>query len=439
MGNDVARLSDDAGTPVPESRRLHPAAALRAWAAAGSGDVVGAPAARVVGVSRSVVAGYCLTVFFTGVVVSVLVLRSAPAQGSADPAVAWALLALALFALVVGVLIAQQRHQPVTTWGLHSVWLLGAALLLPYPVAAALTALLLVHALRVRGASLLGGLTYWGAAALGVVAARASAGWVEPVLTVPRVLLAALVMFAVQGGTVLVLAWMTQVPHTARALFGDPPSPLAELTGLSLGALLVVALRVDPMLALLVAPAMVLVQSSFQVPLLRRSAQLDAKTGLQSTEHWHRQATDRLATARQRGLPAAVVLIDVDRFKRVNDSVGHLAGDAVLAAIAAAAAAQLRGGDVIGRFGGDEIAALLSSATAEQAVVVGDRMRAAVHQISVPTRGVSGTALTVDGLTVSVGVAGSDEQGHQLADLLLAADGALLEAKRSGRNRVCTA
>jgi len=111
----------------------------------------------------------------------------------------------------------------------------------------------------------------------------------------------------------------------------------------------------------------------------------------------------------------------------------------VLAAVAQASAGQLRSGDVIGRFGGDEIVALLVSATTEQAGVVGDRMRSAVSDLQVMTRGVDGSALRVDGLTVSVGVAGTDENGFELPDLLLAADGALLQAKRTGRNRVCTA
>lgn len=422
-------------------RQLRPAAALRSLAATESGERMTAQAMRYAAIGRAFVVAYCAAVFLVALGATVLTLQLAPVQRTADASQVVALGVLAALALVVTRLFDHRGRQTpaATSWDVHSVWLLGSALVLPFRVTLGLTLALLVHSLVIRRATPARAALYWGSSVLGVLAARAVAGWQEPDLTAVTVLGAALAMVAVQGGAVLALARMTHVPRSWRAVLGEPAGLLAEVTALSVGALLAVGLGVDVWFALLAVAPMLLIVGSFQLPILRRSAEQDAKTGLQSTVHWQHQAAERLLHAQQRRRPAAVVLIDVDRFKLVNDSVGHLAGDAVLLAVARAAEAQLRSGDVIGRFGGDEIVALLSDATADQATVVGDRMRTAVSDIAVSTRGVDGAPLTVDGLTVSVGVAASDNCGYELSELLLAADGALLQAKRTGRNRVCTA
>jgi diguanylate cyclase (GGDEF)-like protein len=120
--------------------------------------------------------------------------------------------------------------------------------------------------------------------------------------------------------------------------------------------------------------------------------------------------------------PLAVLMIDLDGFKPVNDSKGHEAGDRVLALVAQAIAGELREGDFVARFGGDEFAALLPRTDLSEAKVLAERLRARVQ--------VAGTHASV---TASLGVAMLEDDVRRA---LLRADMALYEAKNAGRNMV---
>jgi diguanylate cyclase (GGDEF)-like protein len=134
--------------------------------------------------------------------------------------------------------------------------------------------------------------------------------------------------------------------------------------------------------------------------------------------------------AQARELPVALLFIDLDHFKQINDSYGHLAGDACLHAIVAPIQAELRQSDVIGRYGGEEFIVILSSASAAAAHPIAERIRERVAAIRVegfgpPIR-----------LTCSIGVAASDTLGVWGKNLIARADEAVYAAKRSGRNCV---
>jgi diguanylate cyclase (GGDEF)-like protein len=129
-----------------------------------------------------------------------------------------------------------------------------------------------------------------------------------------------------------------------------------------------------------------------------------------------------MARARRSGVPLHLALLDVDHFKRFNDTHGHQAGDLLLKSAAAAWKAQLREGDMLARYGGEEFTALLVGCSQAEAVAVLERVRAA----------------TPLGETVSVGVAQWD--GRQTPEQLIGlADEALYQAKHQGRNRVVAA
>jgi diguanylate cyclase (GGDEF)-like protein len=141
------------------------------------------------------------------------------------------------------------------------------------------------------------------------------------------------------------------------------------------------------------------------------------------TSVWNRRALDdRLGEIARAGLPIPpTVMVDIDFFKEINDVHGHEAGDRVLAAVAAAICANVREGDFVARYGGDEFAILLPGAGEAEARRVAERMRRTVAEaVDLP-------------VTLSIGV-GAQTQDRRLA--LLAADKALYEAKRAGRNRV---
>jgi len=126
------------------------------------------------------------------------------------------------------------------------------------------------------------------------------------------------------------------------------------------------------------------------------------------------------------------VLIDVDRFKLINDSFGHQAGDQVLAEVARRFASSIRSSDYIARYGGEEFVVLLPETMLEDALRFGEKLRSTVASAAVMTA--SGLALPV---TVSVGTASLAHSGFQSAEEMVgAADQALYRAKNNGRNRV---
>lgn len=156
----------------------------------------------------------------------------------------------------------------------------------------------------------------------------------------------------------------------------------------------------------------------------------DPLTGLANRRAFEEALRREVARARRSGAPLSVAVLDVDRFKRVNDAHGHAAGDAVLAAVAARAAAALREGDLLARVGGEEFAALLPGAGPEAGAEVAERVRAAVAAAPVEA---AGQRLAV---TASLGCAALSPDDADGAALLARADARLYDAKRSGRDRV---
>ncbi len=161
----------------------------------------------------------------------------------------------------------------------------------------------------------------------------------------------------------------------------------------------------------------------------RRQAQYDAMTGVAARQHFLTQAAAALAECRRLGRPAALVVIDLDHFKQVNDAYGHVAGDEVLRRAVAACAPRLGERGLFGRLGGEEFGVLLPDTNETEARTIAESCRAAVQTLD---RLDDGRAITV---TASFGIAVADG-GQDLRQLLIAADAALYEAKRLGRNRV---
>ena len=157
---------------------------------------------------------------------------------------------------------------------------------------------------------------------------------------------------------------------------------------------------------------------------VERLAASDPLTGLPNRRLFDATLDREIARARRSGSPLAVGLIDVDHFKAVNDEHGHQVGDQVLCELAAALRGALREEDVVARYGGEEFVVLLPDAAADAAVMVAERLRAAVA-----------TGVSRLPITISVGVAALDP-GSGGAGVVARADAALYEAKRSGRDRV---
>jgi diguanylate cyclase (GGDEF)-like protein len=159
-------------------------------------------------------------------------------------------------------------------------------------------------------------------------------------------------------------------------------------------------------------------------------ARRDVLTGLANRRAFEEALAREVARARRSGAALAVVALDIDHFKRVNDTHGHASGDLVIAEVAARAQRALRAEDLLARIGGEELAALLPGATLNAAAEVAERIRRAVCDSAIP---VAATAVDV---TVSLGCAALQAEEREGPALLARADARLYDAKRAGRNRV---
>jgi diguanylate cyclase (GGDEF)-like protein len=190
-------------------------------------------------------------------------------------------------------------------------------------------------------------------------------------------------------------------------------------------------------LAHLGAIAAVCLENGVNRTRLLRAGITDFLTGWHNRRYLQQRLKEELARARRQGGRVACMMIDIDRFKGINDAFGHLAGDKALKEVAQRVEAQIRSMDTAARFGGDELAILLPDATSAEAATLAERIRAS---IAIEPIALSSTNLRA--LSVSIGVAevapGRDDTDLKaLADRLLAdADAALYRAKALGRNRV---
>jgi len=160
---------------------------------------------------------------------------------------------------------------------------------------------------------------------------------------------------------------------------------------------------------------------------LQHLVRTDTLTGLYTRRHIEAELTALASAARRRHTPLGLLLVDVDRFKRINDKISHDAGDEALKTVARRLRSIVRTEDVVGRWGGDEFVVLLPSTGRDAAVVLAQRLRRAVATLA-------GEPPRVVPLTVSVGCAAADDPEESA--LVSAADAALRRAKAGGRNRV---
>lgn len=164
----------------------------------------------------------------------------------------------------------------------------------------------------------------------------------------------------------------------------------------------------------------------------RSLARRDALTGLFNRRAFSEALDVEITRCRRYGVPLSVLLLDIDHFKRINDTHGHQAGDAVLHEVGRAIAAAARRCDICARWGGEEFIIVLGQTEPAAALIAGERVRKEIEQLDVKTA--SGTAIPV---TASVGVT-SLYLADSIESFLDRADKAMYIAKTSGRNRVCT-
>jgi diguanylate cyclase (GGDEF)-like protein len=325
-------------------------------------------------------------------------------------------------------------------------WWIAIAALLP-PVYALLAPVPVMALLqwRVRRSALFKAV--YSTAAIGLAHAAASVafhalpgGWTSWALLphnpvqLTLALLATAVLAKTLNAGLVGLAVKTADPEARWATVFVVDHGQLEITEVCAGVLSALTAGLSPILVLVGLPPVLLAQRGMLYAQLNAAARTDTKTGLLNAVTWEREAAAELSALRRRGQPAAVLLVDIDHFKHVNDTHGHLAGDDVLRRVADVLRAQLRNQkDLICRFGGEEFAVFLPGLDALEAPAAAERLRRGVAELVTPVAG------TLVQITVSVGVSVADPVATpdaSVPELLAGADLGLYQAKGAGRDQV---
>lgn len=205
---------------------------------------------------------------------------------------------------------------------------------------------------------------------------------------------------------------------------------IPEVVELCAGVLIALVCALSPMLAVLVLIPLIFLQRGLMHRQLSAAARIDTKTGLLNALTLEREANAEIGRAIRTHSSLAMMLVDLDHFKAINDRYGHLAGDKVLRAVAGSMSVQLREYDLLARFGGDEFALLLPQTDMDEAIRTAHRLRRRLAELTVPS------GPDVIHTTVSIGVSHLSSADQDVTDLLAAADVALYRAKARGRDRV---
>jgi diguanylate cyclase (GGDEF)-like protein len=376
----------------------------------------------------------------------------APFTGEAGALAAFlTLLSVVHTELATGIERIRRRASETSYFDLSSVWTFAAALLLPPALAAAVIAVVYLHLWRRvwRPAKVpLHRHVYTTATVvLAAGAAHSAVEWAGGLPASPDDVagvagIAVAVLLYVLVNTVLVagvIALTSEWPGL-RCLVGRLDDNALEVATLCMGGLAAVAIGATPWLVALVLPPILVLHRAVLVRHLEEVASTDGKTGLLNSAAWQAEAARAVLRAQRARGTAAVLILDLDHFKLVNDAHGHLAGDDVLAAVATTLRGGVREGDLVGRFGGEEFVVLLADlppGALGRAEVrsVAERLRRMVAELEVPVCTPDGN-LTIAGLSVSVGGASVPDDGTTLEQVLKVADASLYAAKRGGRNLV---
>jgi diguanylate cyclase (GGDEF)-like protein len=336
-----------------------------------------------------------------------------------------------------------------------SIWTFPAALILPIPLVAALIALTRIQRHRIArkpphkallsaASIMLAGFVAHAIATTGPDPWPGSR-WDEGVV----VLLAAAVFCTQQVvvvGAAILLEADQRPPLTA--VFGGAQQWREMYLAISLGIAVALASAHPVLVGLMVGVGVGLnrlvgarADAENQAREARRAVQLahhaaitDSLTGVLNKSGWEDAATRCLHRTRAEGRSYAVALVDLDYFKRVNDTYGHLAGNELLQAVAKVLDAGVRDGDLVGRFGGEELLIALPDADATEAERIAERLLAGIRTIQIPTTRLRGGEPVVITCTASIGIAVSTVVTH-LDVLVGRADQAMYQAKDSGRDQ----
>jgi diguanylate cyclase (GGDEF)-like protein len=295
------------------------------------------------------------------------------------------LTAVADAGLVAGYETGSPVHSTAQPWNVHTVWLVPAVLLTPPPIFSILIALSVVVTLscpglpmRVRLLAAINNLLGCGLIFVAVL----TTDTLEAAVFVGLPLLLTVTTIAVTGFRLL-----RDAPPSTR--FADFYWIAVETCAAFTGCLITVAMSGHPIAGLAGIAPMVLAVFALRWPELTSQARTDAKTGLPNAGRWEELSRHALNDCAGRRRAAALLIIDIDHFKSVNDTFGHLAGDRILAAVAADIRAELGATDLVGRFGGEEFVVTAIGLNRAESMVLAGSVAASLQP---PTKSPPGRA-----------------------------------------------
>jgi diguanylate cyclase (GGDEF)-like protein len=331
---------------------------------------------------------------------------------------------------------------------LKGMWTFAGALVLPPALAAMLIAVTYLHSwFRLRRVT---PHRWFFSAATVVLAAAAAAcaiatitpddypGYPSGPIGLVAVVTAGLAYWFVNYTLVVGAVLLSNPEGKAQDALGRLSDQLIGAGSLGLGVAVAALLLHEPWTVVVLLLTVLGLHRALLVDQFQAAARKDPNTGLANTVFWHEMAGKEFARAERTQLPLGVLYLDLDHFKTVNDTHGHLAGDQVLNAIADDLRRELRTDDLVGRLGGEEFAVLLPNTTPSDTTLAGERMRRRIEVLKIKVTTDKGST-ELDGFTCSVGAATYPAAGQSLDEVLLAADTALYAAKNAGRNTVVTA
>jgi diguanylate cyclase (GGDEF)-like protein len=250
-------------------------------------------------------------------------------------------------------------------------------------------------------------------------------------------LLAGIVYFSAQAVIIGVGAILISTARpTIRIVLGTKDDNELEALTIALGTIAAILLVNFPAALAIIVVISVIGNRIAEVRQLQVDVRTDPKTGLLNMRGWREGAERALSRVERANGSAAVLMIDLDHFKSINDTWGHPAGDDMLEYVAHALRGATRPADVVGRFGGEEFVVLLPDADVDEATQAGERIRRMIAGLHVPTTDKRGGPVSITDRTTSIGIAVYPLHAKGLDELLQAADAAVYEAKEWGRDQV---
>ncbi|MFF1822949.1 diguanylate cyclase [Kribbella sp. NPDC058245] len=331
---------------------------------------------------------------------------------------------------------------------LKSMWMFAGVLILPPPLAVGVIAVSYAHAwIRLPRSPPHRGYFSASTVILGSAVATMCIRTINPdnqpgfaggLVGLIAVAAAAMAYWLINLALVVGVVLLANPNANARKALGQLSDQFIVAGALGLGTSTAALLLYQPWLTAALLITVLGLHRALLVGQFQFAARTDPNTGLANAMFWHEIAAKELERSQNTNAPLGILYLDLDHFKAVNDTYGHLAGDQVLKAIAAELKHEVRTEDLVGRLGGEEFAILLPNTDIEDTLRTAERIRRRIAGLAVSVNTPAGTTF-VDGFTCSIGAATYPNAGQSLDILLMAADTATYAAKESGRNRVVTA